>query len=402
MKKLLFITSSFPYGEGESFIKPEIEYLGRFHELTVIPTYPRGKLRNDVNYDSTYNSKLSLFSLYYCIGFIRFCFTKPLKLFKLLKLCKGKLFIKTIRNIILLPKAVFISKVLCKEKNYDFIYCHWLSAPSQLSLLISTLTNIPFGITAHRWDLIDDNNTLHKLSSCSFLRLISKKSCELLDKDLYLNNVNKISVIYMGVDIKRLIVPEFRCRQQTFHGVCVASLIDVKGHKVLLDSISILKANGFQCKISIIGDGYLRDELVKLTNDLDICNEVTFLGSLNHLDVLDLISSKQVNFMCLPSLDLGEGLHEGVPVSLMEAMGSGLPCISTNTGSIGELIKHKNNGILVDQENSTQLADAIYELYSNQDLYNSIAINSVETIKYKFNAYRNNGSLNELIKNNIK
>lgn len=42
-KKILFITSSYPFGKGESFIIPEIEEFSKFCKLAVVPTHPRGE-----------------------------------------------------------------------------------------------------------------------------------------------------------------------------------------------------------------------------------------------------------------------------------------------------------------------------------------------------------------------
>jgi colanic acid/amylovoran biosynthesis glycosyltransferase len=64
------------------------------------------------------------------------------------------------------------------------------------------------------------------------------------------------------------------------------------------------------------------------------------------------------DLLVLPSIDMGGGEHEGVPVSLMEAMAHGIPVLSTRTGSIEELLVPEL-GATVEDKNADELASAI-------------------------------------------
>jgi glycosyltransferase involved in cell wall biosynthesis len=77
--------------------------------------------------------------------------------------------------------------------------------------------------------------------------------------------------------------------------------------------------------------------------------------------------------MVLPSVDLGNGEHEGVPVSLMEAMSYGVPVLSTNTGSINELLPLEY-GFTVPDKDSDALAQWIENVYDNPKLYQEISL----------------------------
>jgi glycosyltransferase involved in cell wall biosynthesis len=82
---------------------------------------------------------------------------------------------------------------------------------------------------------------------------------------------------------------------------------------------------------------------------------VKFAGHLDHSTLLNLYATGKVDFVILPSL------HEGIPVSLMEAMGYGIPVISTDVGGTSELLCD-GAGILVPPKNHKALADATEKL----------------------------------------
>ena len=76
--------------------------------------------------------------------------------------------------------------------------------------------------------------------------------------------------------------------------------------------------------------------------------------------------------MVLTSLELPGGLMEGIPVALMEAMALGLPVVTTDTGSIGELVDD-GCGRIVQQRDVTAIAAAVAELAQDPALRAALA-----------------------------
>ena len=56
------------------------------------------------------------------------------------------------------------------------------------------------------------------------------------------------------------------------------------------------------------------------------------------------------------------------PIPILEAMATGKPVVATNVGGIAEIIKNNSSGLLIEQNNSEQLAEAILYLIQNEDL----------------------------------
>ncbi|MBE8597233.1 glycosyltransferase [Xenorhabdus sp. BG5] len=399
MKSIFFITSSYPFGDGESFITSEIEDLSNNYKIYVIPTYPRGNLKNAQEKKTNkniYYLYLPLLTIKYFFSSLSFTIKYPIILWGLLQLCLVRNYKHSIKNLVLIPKSIFLYKKMKKIKPC-FIYSHWISAPTQLAMMLNFLSKVPYGATGHRWDIIDNNNFKNKFENAEFIRLISKKSQQLLHFNISKKYNDKIKTIYLGVDVDNNTNISIPFIKSYTRGVCIANLIPVKGHLYLFNAISLLKRKSSIIHIDIIGTGALKEYLMKLAKDLNIEQQIHFKGQLTHDCVRNLLSSGIYQFCCLPSLDLGNGLHEGIPVSLMEAMSKGIPCISTTTGSITELINDSYNGILVKAADSEALASGIMALIQDKDLRQKISENGIKTINRLFNRKNNNKEILNLI-----
>jgi glycosyltransferase involved in cell wall biosynthesis len=147
--------------------------------------------------------------------------------------------------------------------------------------------------------------------------------------------------------------------------LCPADLLEVKGHRYLLNGWRLLLDRGINAELWLAGDGNLRDELVQLAEHLGITARVKFLGTVAHPALLELYAKGLISTAVLASVDLGHGCHEGIPVSLVEAMSYGVPVIATNTGGIPELIV-SGTGMLVPARDPAALANAMERILSDR------------------------------------
>ena len=402
-KNILFISSSYPFGIGESFISTEIDFLSKYFKVYVTPTYPRGNIKLDraLN-DNIVYLNLPLLKFDYIFELFKVLLTSPRMIVDLLKLCKSDSFIRFCRNAILIPKSLTINKFVV-DHNIEFIYSHWLSAPTQLALLLNMLSGIPYGATGHRWDIVDANNFDKKFEKVKFIRLISRKSISLLPQAVQERYKEKFYIVHMGINIQSNYILSNK-KVKDSEGVsilCIANLTAVKGHKYLIEAIKNLKEKGINISLDLIGEGELKQDIKKQISDLGLNSNINLLGTYPHTDVLKILQSGKYSLYCQPSVDLGNGSHEGIPVSLMEAMSNGLPCISTITGSISELILNGETGLLVEDKNSKVLADAIEKLCKDNELRSNIAKAAYDSIFQNFNESINNKKIYELIASQI-
>mgnify|MGYP000468684849 CR=1 FL=1 len=193
----------------------------------------------------------------------------------------------------------------------------------------------------------------------------------------------KIELIYNGVDLEKFEIDVDIFSKKRELGIpskskvvgCVGNLTPVKGHKFLIEAASqIIKKNPY-VHFLFIGDGPLKRNLISLTSQLYLQNNIHFLGKRN--DVNELL--KIMDVCVLPSLS------EGLSNALLEYMASGKPVIATEVGGNTEVIEHGVNGILVPPNDSKSLEEEILYLLTNEEFARMLGKRARETVEKKFN-----------------
>ncbi len=156
--------------------------------------------------------------------------------------------------------------------------------------------------------------------------------------------------------------------------VCAARLVEAKGVDILINAFSRVVRQGIRCKCVIIGDGPLREQLVKLANSDGLSVFVSFEGF--QKDVRPYLHAGSA-FILTSHL-------EGLPISALEAMACGLPCIVTNVGGSAEAVKDQVVGLVVPPGSTEAVADAILNLATNPEKRAQLAGKTRETVQQSF------------------
>jgi colanic acid/amylovoran biosynthesis glycosyltransferase len=382
--KILYITVSMPYWRGEEFFIPEvIELIQKGHGVLIVPRAP---LRTIVNTDAKRlrgNSiRRHLLSPAVLLVAVLECFFHPMRAISSFALLfKDNRLRILFRNIVVFPKALWLASV-ARKWQAEHIHAQWGLTTATMAMVASEMTGIPWSFTAHRGDIADSNLLVTKSERASFVRFISQSGRCMAEELGALRNARRHSVIHMGVALPTQPVLQKRTDRR-FIVLCPANLYPVKGHKYLIEAMSILQKSGVACTLHLAGSGELLKELQEQVDLLGVNNNVSFLGHVPHEHLLQLYSESRVDAVVLPSVDLGNHLHEGIPVCLMEAMSYGVPVISTATGAIPELL-HEGAGIIVPQQNSAALADAVERLIREPELRARLGISGRRRIEAQF------------------
>ena len=141
--------------------------------------------------------------------------------------------------------------------------------------------------------------------------------------------------------------------------LCVARLaIHEKGQDILLQSLSEILDLNWQ--LTVAGEGPDRHFLEERARHLGISNRVNFLGEVPSSNVPKLLWDHDLFVL--------SSRYEGLPLSLLEAMASGLPCIASDVGSIREVLLHEETGLLVQPNNPIQLSEALRRMIKDVKL----------------------------------
>jgi glycosyltransferase involved in cell wall biosynthesis len=137
----------------------------------------------------------------------------------------------------------------------------------------------------------------------------------------------------------------------------VGRLEPVKGHEFLIKAAGNIISKYPDAFFIFTGDGYLRQDLERKASNLDLRENIIFMGWRD--DAAQIISAYDV--FVLPSL------NEGMGRVLVEAMALGKPIVASNIGGIPDLVIHGKNGFLVPPKKPKELAKYIQILLEDEE-----------------------------------
>ena len=181
----------------------------------------------------------------------------------------------------------------------------------------------------------------------------------------------KIFTIYNGVPednlkFQNIIPTEFNHVEL----IMIGAINNNKNQKL---AINLLRENS-KLKLTLLGDGNLKNYLLKKNKDLVNSGRLVFKGYIKDIRKYYLKSHVLLSL----------SFFEGMPFSILEAMSYGLPVIATNVGGINELINDMQNGIIIEPNDLKSLKKTILNLTSDLNLYERISANSRKTIRDRF------------------
>jgi len=169
---------------------------------------------------------------------------------------------------------------------------------------------------------------------------------------------------------------EFNIPEDAFVVGCVANHRPRKGLSVLLEASHTL-ANKPDIHILLVGAGLDKTEISKKIQTSPMAKRIHVAG-FRH-DAPALIAA--CNASVLPSIK-----REGLPKTVIEAMVYGVPPIVSDTGGSAELVIDGESGLVVEPNNSQQIAEAIMRLKDNKGIAKAMGIKAKQRIDETFNS----------------
>ena len=387
--KLAYITVRIPgVGDGEQFLLPEILELSRLNfALVLIPRESSAQHSHRFESDQrVIVREMGLSSRQVIWEFLKAAVRNPRLTSEISRECfRGATPLDGLKNLRVLAKGIWLGRLVEREA-VEHIHAHWGATTATLAEIAHRISGVPWSLTLHRGDIIQNNRLSQKVRSASFTRFISRDGLRLY-RDVTGRDAatdGQIHVIHMGVTVPPLNSIGTPGKKVPFALVCAANLVPVKGHVFLFQAMDLLRERGLAVHLYVVGDGALRAELEDWVVNHRLEDWVSFTGRLSHNSLLDSYRQGKFHAVVLPSIDLGGGNHEGIPVSLMEGMAFGLPAISTETGGIPELLG-RGAGLIVPPNNAESLADAIARLVEDPDFAAKTAQRGRERVISDFN-----------------
>jgi glycosyltransferase involved in cell wall biosynthesis len=344
---LLIATSSAPFGHSELWFQSEVEELSKTHRVIMLASLPRGEKQPWAGEILTTNGR------------------PPTAIFGVLRLIlmsreTRKILLSTIKSGDMRSalKAVVAGLVglqwVCELKRRNIrpwhIHSTIVGAPATLAAIVALHLDISASATAHRGDIVHRTSP-YILRSMVLIRAISSRAQDMLRHDgiestvLRFGGVTEVSATPVCQSS-----PELRC-------VSIGNLIKVKGHIRAIEMIDHARKLGLDVTLDIIGQGELDGELSSEISRLNLSNSVRLAGPKPHEELLGMLGSGEWNVLIHPSIE-DQRLHEGIPVSVLEAASLGLAIIASRSGSTTDVIENMVSGILI---SATSYDDAVNE-----------------------------------------
>jgi teichuronic acid biosynthesis glycosyltransferase TuaC len=247
-----------------------------------------------------------------------------------------------------------LARSLHRKEKFDCIDAHFVYPDGLAAVLLGKALGIPVIVSARGTDI---NVYTSFLMIRPMIRWTLRRaagaiavSSDLKKKMADLGaSEGKLRVISNGVDVERF-RPLDRIESRKFLGlpqdaliaVSVGSLIESKGHHILITALSELIRRFPKLRLHIVGEGTYRQKLAKLIREKQLKDRVFLMGNRPNEELSSWFSAADLS--CLISS------REGWPNVVSESMACGTPVLATRAGGIPEIITSPNLGTLVERD----------------------------------------------------
>lgn len=253
-------------------------------------------------------------------------------------------------------RAVHSMKVLCarlRELRPDILHTH-NPVPHLFGVFAGRLARVPVIVhTKHgrNYPELKKKVVLNRIASWLTDVIVPVSiDAERVATKIEMVRPDKLHLIHNGIDVEAYPFAERRPPEAWHRAIHVARLINVtKDQESLLQAARIVADAYPVFQLQIVGDGPDRAFLENLTRELGIGGHVEFLGYRSDVSLL----LQGAGVFVLPSIS------EGLSLTLLEAMASGLPVIATSVGGNPEVVVEGVTGLLVPSKSPELLAQAL-------------------------------------------
>jgi glycosyltransferase involved in cell wall biosynthesis len=153
-------------------------------------------------------------------------------------------------------------------------------------------------------------------------------------------------------------------RQHGPHLLVARYLEPIYDNATAIRAYALVRALHPAATLTIAGSGQLRAELQALAAGLGVADGVSFTGQVDNSAMAALYRRADVVLNC--------SLVDNMPNSVLEALASGVPVVSTNVGGVPYLVEHGRTALLVEPQAPRQMADAVLQLAAEPGLRDSL------------------------------
>jgi glycosyltransferase involved in cell wall biosynthesis len=281
---------------------------------------------------------------------------------------------------------------LMQKTEIQLVHAHGTRACSNVFQPAKSL-KIPLIYTIHGWSFHQDQKPFVRklrelsekfLTSQADLNIAVSKSNEQDGRERF--NMQRSTTIYNAINLQKFNpdqpFPDLRTElgilpSQTLIGYIVR-LTHQKDPFTLIRAFQSVAEATPDVKLLMVGDGDLKEEAVRLAQDLGLGERIIFQPF--RQDVPAVLQA--IDVYCLPSL------WEGFSIGLLEAMAMRKAVVATPVDGTKEVIQNGENGLLIPHQNPEKLAESLLQLHRDKPLREKLAENAYQTVIKNFTLER--------------
>ena len=259
-------------------------------------------------------------------------------------------------------EALMLSRWM-RANRFKHLHIHFATAAANIALFLKKIASVSISLTVHGPDEFYDapgQKLTEKINAADFIVCISSFARSQVMKLSPPGQWHKFEVCPLGVNLADYSIGQEGRTGRLFTILCVGRLTPAKGQVILIEACALLRDAGRIFRLVMVGSGPDAQELRGIVSKNNLDELVIFTGDLNQAEVKGWYRESDV--FALPSF------AEGVPVVLMEAMASGVPCVTTRITGIPELIRDGIDGLLVTPSDVVELVNTVAVLMNDKSL----------------------------------
>ncbi len=280
---------------------------------------------------------------------------------------------------IVFASSLFALERLTARAQFDVIHAHWVLPNGPMAALAALHRHLPLVVSLHGSDVfVAEKKPLTAVARWCFDRASAITACsgDLLSRARALGaREEKTQLIPYGADLKefhadpadaRRIRARLGLNGDELMVLGVGRLVYKKGFEFLLQAFAQVLPRAPHARLVIVGEGDCRDEWEQRAADLGVASRVTFTGAVLREEIPAYYAAADI--VAVPSVRDEAGNVDGLPNVALEAMAAGKPLIASRIGGLPQVVRPGLNGLLVQEKNPRELAEAILTLAADANL----------------------------------
>lgn len=339
-----------------------------------------------------------LFSFRLILAQFYFLFRSPMKYFTAFRRAvwqTSPVLIDTLKMVVIFPKSVYFAKQI-SEMKIDHIHAHFIWLNGIAAQVAHDLTGVTYSLHAHAWDIFQRNqeSVRRQLELATSIVTVSEYHRQYLAHLCPRWRPVDIQIVHYGIDPEEFNPWHRSPEDNRIQIISVGSLVEKKGHEYLIDACKQLLTQGYKFHCSIIGSGYLFNNLQTRIIDQELQENVTLHGAMNQTEVQDLYHHSDI--FALACVVARKGDRDGMPNVLLEAMALQLPVITTPVTGNPELIHDNENGLMVPERDAQSLALAVERLINDPTLRSRLGQEGRQTVLNGFDIHQTSSKMADI------